>query len=107
MTAHTAAEPLFDSAVTAVALSRGTNALTRFVLADAPIHRHVAPSYLEASAKHEMPPNVVTAVLADFRGYDTLGETTVIFTGGVGVMLLLRGRRKRLKSGKEGKEGRA
>ncbi|MCB1513373.1 MAG: DUF4040 domain-containing protein [Hyphomicrobiaceae bacterium] len=105
--AHTAAVPLFVSAVTAVALIWGTNELPRFGLADAPIHRHVAPSYLEASAKHEMPPNVVTAVLADFRGYDTLGETTVIFTGGVGVMLLLRGRRKRLKSGKEGKEGRA
>ena len=36
-------------------------------------------------------PNVVTSVLADYRGYDTLGETTVIFTAGIGVMLLLRG----------------
>ena len=34
-------------------------------------------------------PNVVTSVLADYRGYDTLGETTVIFTAGIGVMLLL------------------
>jgi multicomponent Na+:H+ antiporter subunit B len=33
---------------------------------------------------------VVTAVLASYRGYDTLGETTVIFTAGVGVILLLR-----------------
>ena len=31
-------------------------------------------------------------MLADYRGYDTLGETTVIFTAGIGVMLLLRGR---------------
>ncbi len=37
-------------------------------------------------------PNVVTAVLASYRGYDTLGETTVIFTAGIGVLLLLRGR---------------
>jgi multicomponent Na+:H+ antiporter subunit B len=36
-----------------------------------------------------------TSVLADFRGYDTLGETTVIFTAGIGVMLLLRGARRR------------
>jgi multicomponent Na+:H+ antiporter subunit B len=41
-------------------------------------------------------PNVVTAVLAGFRGYDTFGETMVIFTAGMGVLLLLRGRpRKR------------
>ena len=39
-------------------------------------------------------PNVVTSVLADYRGYDTLGETTVIFTAGIGVMLLLRGMRR-------------
>ena len=38
-----------------------------------------------------MPPNIVTAVLADFRGYDTLGETTVVFTAGIGVLLLLQG----------------
>ncbi len=50
---------------------------------------------------------MVTGVLAVFRGYDTLGETTVIFTGGVGVMLLLRGRRKRLKSERKGKESAA
>jgi multicomponent Na+:H+ antiporter subunit B len=34
-------------------------------------------------------PNLVTAVLASYRGFDTLGEVTVIFTAGVGVMLLL------------------
>jgi multicomponent Na+:H+ antiporter subunit B len=40
-------------------------------------------------------PNVVTAVLASYRGYDTLGETTVIFTAGLCVLLLLSGRRRR------------
>lgn len=39
-------------------------------------------------------PNIVTAVLASYRGYDTLGETVVIFTAGIGVLLLLRGRRR-------------
>jgi multicomponent Na+:H+ antiporter subunit B len=42
-----------------------------------------------------MVPNVVTSVLADYRSYDTLGETTVIFTAGIGVLLLLKGRRRR------------
>ena len=36
-------------------------------------------------------PNIVTAVLASYRGYDTLGETVVIFTAGLGVLLLLGG----------------
>lgn len=40
-------------------------------------------------------PNIITAVLASYRGYDTLGETVVIFTAGIGVLLLLRGRRER------------
>jgi multicomponent Na+:H+ antiporter subunit B len=39
-------------------------------------------------------PNVVTVVLASYRGYDTLGETTVVFTAGAGVVALLRRRRK-------------
>jgi multicomponent Na+:H+ antiporter subunit B len=35
-------------------------------------------------------PNMVTSILADYRGYDTLGETTVIFTAGMACILLLR-----------------
>ena len=38
-------------------------------------------------------PNIVTAVLASYRGFDTLGEVTVIFTAAVAVMLLIGGRR--------------
>ena len=40
-------------------------------------------------------PNVVTAVLASYRGYDTLGETTVVFTAGIGVIALLRQRKRK------------
>ncbi|MEQ9446326.1 MAG: hypothetical protein RJS98_12240 [Rhodospirillaceae bacterium] len=40
-------------------------------------------------------PNVVTSVLASYRGYDTLGETAVIFTAGIGVLMLLKGRRRK------------
>ena len=36
---------------------------------------------------------MVTAVLADYRGFDTLGETVVIFTAALGVILILRTRR--------------
>jgi multicomponent Na+:H+ antiporter subunit B len=55
----------------------------------APINHHVVPRYLEESAKATGVPNVVTSVLASYRGYDTMGELTVIFTAGIGVMLIL------------------
>jgi len=72
---------------------------------DAPVHQHVAPWYLEKTPEYIDIPNVVTAVLASFRGYDTLGEVFVVFTAGIGVMFLLSahsggpGRRKREASG--------
>ena len=55
----------------------------------APVHQHVAPRYIEDSPDEVGPPNMVTSVLASYRGYDTLGETGVVFTAGVGVLLLL------------------
>lgn len=87
--------PLFVSAVVGAALVFGTYTLPPFGISDAPIHKHTAPHFLAYSYKETHSPNVVTAVLADYRGYDTLGETTVIFTAGIGVMMLLRGRRRR------------
>ena len=56
---------------------------------DAPANLHVAPRYLEQGPVEAGVPNVVTAVLASYRGYDTLGEVTVIFTAGIGVLALL------------------
>ena len=64
----------------------------------APVHQHVAPRYIEDSGQEIGVPNIVTSVLASYRGYDTLGETCVIFTAGVAVVMLigqsLRFRRK-------------
>jgi multicomponent Na+:H+ antiporter subunit B len=54
-----------------------------------PIHHHVAPRYIEDSPHEIGIPNIVTSVLASYRGYDTFGETTVIFTAAIGVLLLL------------------
>lgn len=69
---------------------------------DAPAHTHVAPRYLAESGEAIGIPNVVTSVLADYRGFDTLGEVAVIFTAGIGVFLLLARRRDR--PGAEGGE---
>ncbi|NIP59814.1 MAG: DUF4040 domain-containing protein [Gemmatimonadetes bacterium] len=91
---HTRILPLAVTVFTGTALVYGTLDLPPFGQADNPAHHHVAPRYV-----HEMPdevgvPNVVTSVLASYRGYDTMGETTVVFTAVVGVLLLLSVRRK-------------
>jgi multicomponent Na+:H+ antiporter subunit B len=80
--------------VTGAALIYGTLDMPGWGDPDAPIHTHVAPRYIEDSLAETGVPNIVTSVLASYRGFDTLGETTVIFTAGVGVLVLLgRGRR--------------
>ena len=61
---------------------------------EAPANTHVSPTYIEDSEKDTHTPNIVTAVLADYRGYDTLGETVVIFTAGLACILILMKRKK-------------
>jgi multicomponent Na+:H+ antiporter subunit B len=56
---------------------------------NAPVHQHVAPWYLENTPELIGIPNVVTAVLGSFRGFDTLGEVFVVFTAGIGVLSIL------------------
>ncbi len=56
---------------------------------DSPPNTHVSPRYIEASYKETGALNTVTGVLADYRGYDTLGETVVIFTAGIASLLIL------------------
>ena len=55
-----------------------------------PPSTHVSPRYIEEGFGETNVPNMVTAVLADYRSFDTLGEATVIFTGAVAVLLILR-----------------
>lgn len=86
--------PLGISLVIVGALVYGTLGLPAFSDPQAPIHVHVAPRYLGEALKETGVPNVVTAVLASYRGYDTLGETAVVFTAGAGVIALLRRRRR-------------
>ena len=56
---------------------------------DAPVHQHVAPWYLDKTPEYIDIPNVVTAILGSFRGYDTLGEVFVVFSACIGVLFIL------------------
>lgn len=86
--------PLFVSGGTGAALIWGTFGLAPFGSPDTPMNTYVGMEYLKRSMPDTNVPNVVTAVLADYRGYDTLGEVAVVFTAGIAIMLLLRGRRR-------------
>jgi len=68
----------------------GTLDMPRWGDPDSPASKHVSPRYIQKTVEETATPNMVTSILADYRGYDTLGETTVIFTAGMACILLLR-----------------
>ena len=93
--------PLLVVAATGALLIYGTLDMPSYGDPAAPIHQHVAPRYLAEAERETTVPNVVTAILASYRGFDTMGELAVIFTAGIGVMLLL-GRARRPRDGSNG-----
>jgi multicomponent Na+:H+ antiporter subunit B len=66
-----------------------TGDLPPYGTVDTPASEYLAPYYIEQSEEEIGVSNLVTAVLADYRSYDTLGETAVIFTAGVALLLVL------------------
>jgi multicomponent Na+:H+ antiporter subunit B len=81
--------PLVVVAITTLVVIYATFEKPRLGDPNAPVHQHVAPWYMANTPALVDVPNVVTAILASFRGYDTLGEVFVIFTAGIGVMFVL------------------
>ena len=81
--------PLGVVMVTGLVLVYGTLDMPYLGDPDAAVHQHVAPRYIEQSYEEIGLPNIVTSVLASYRGFDTLGEVVVIFTAGLGVLTLL------------------
>lgn len=75
--------------ITGALLIVGTSDMPEFGNPDTPVQTHVGPHYLEKSYDEIHVPNVVTSVLASYRGFDTFGETVVIFAAGIGVLSLL------------------
>ena len=87
--------PLAVVAVTGTALVWGTLDMPEFGDPANPVHRHVGDRYVQDSPEEIGIPNMVTSVLASYRGYDTMGEVIVVFTALVGVLSLLRVRARR------------
>ncbi len=93
--------PLAVVSITAAALIYGTMDMPSFGSRAAPAHTHVAPYYLDQAVSETGVPNVVTAVLASYRGFDTLGEVVVVFTAGIAVLLLIGGREGKRRRGRQ------
>ena len=75
--------------VTGAVLFYATIDLPYFGDPNSPANAYVGQLYLERSMADTAVPNVVTNVLASYRGFDTLGEVGVVFIAGVAVALLL------------------
>jgi len=80
--------------MTGILLLYGTIDMPNWGDPDSPASIHVSPRYIEKTVEETAVPNVVTSVLVDYRGYDTLGETVVIFTAAMACILLIRRPRK-------------
>ncbi len=67
----------------------GMTELPEFGDPASPASTHLSPRFIEEGAAETGAANMVTAVLADYRGYDTLGEAAVIFAAGLGCLVIL------------------
>lgn len=86
---HSVILPLFVAVGTAAVLIWGVTDTPAFGDPDNPPQR-LGPDYIDRSMRETGVPNVVSAVLASYRGLDTLGETAVVFAGGIAVLMLLK-----------------
>lgn len=98
---HSSILPLVVVCITGAALIYGTLDMPAFGDPDNPIHQHVAPRYIEDSPKEVGLPNMVTSVLASYRGFDTFGEVVVVFSAFIAVLSLLGIRRENDKDAPE------
>ncbi|WP_420405090.1 DUF4040 domain-containing protein [Nisaea sp.] len=86
--------PLIVCLAVGAALIYGTVDMPPFGSTEAAGFNHIVPEYIAGSRDDIQVPNIVTAILASYRGFDTLGEVAVVFTAGIGVWFLI-GRRRR------------
>ncbi|MDC1249865.1 DUF4040 domain-containing protein [Planktomarina sp.] len=87
--------PLLAVVLAGAVMFYGTLDMPEFGSPETPVQTHVGPDYLKRIPDDIHVPNAVTAILASYRGYDTLGETAVVFAAGIGVLMLIGGLRRR------------
>jgi len=92
--------------VTGLLLIYGTLDMPMYgdIMSPAQSHPDLAQRFINESGHEVGIPNVVTSVLASYRGYDTLGEVVVVFCAGIGVLTML-GLKRREPDGKRSRQG--
>ncbi len=68
--------------------------LPMFGAEDSPLQSHLTKYYVENTRTDIAIPSIVAAILASYRGYDTLGETAVILIAGLAVLVIVSRRKK-------------
>ncbi len=86
---RTAILPLFVVIATGAALFYATGDMPNFGDPNSPANSDVGLQYIKRNHDDIGVPNIVTSVLASYRGFDTLGETVVVFAAGLGILVLL------------------
>ncbi|WP_341760103.1 DUF4040 domain-containing protein [Candidatus Endowatersipora endosymbiont of Watersipora subatra] len=86
---HHSLIPLAIVILTGAVLIYGTLDMPTFGSQMAPAQLHIGRDYLQRTPQDINIPNVVTAILASYRSFDTFGEIIVVLTAGLGVILLL------------------
>ncbi|BCA78291.1 hydrogen gas-evolving membrane-bound hydrogenase subunit E [Desulfuromonas sp. AOP6] len=84
---------LLATLLTGALLLYGTKDFAPWADPQSPASTHLSAYYIENAVKETHVPNLVTAVLGDYRGYDTMFETVVIYCAGLAVVSVLRRRK--------------
>ena len=86
--------------ITGTILLYGTQTFPKWSDPTSPASSHLSPHFIKNALEETAVPNLVTAVLADYRGYDTMFETAVIFAAGLACFFLLRTFKRKKSSSK-------
>ncbi len=81
--------PLFVVCIVGLAMFYAVGDMPAFGDALSPANSYVGADYIAATKNEIILPNVVTAVLASYRSFDTFGEVVVVYMAGLGILLLL------------------
>ncbi len=76
-------------------LLQAVEGLPPFASADSPVNNEVSRRYIESGIAETGAVNLVSGMILDYRAFDTLGESTVLFIAVCAVMILLRTDRRR------------
>lgn len=82
-----------------VVLAYAGTGLPEFGDPHAPASEHVSDHYIEHAYHDSHTPNIVTVMIADYRSFDTFGETVVVFTAGMACFFVLHNLRRRDEEG--------